>query len=458
MYRDNGKRAASKNKWIRSYLFATTIAILICVVIISTSTYYYRHHNLSYHSLADYQTNQLRYKQPSNKLSGKHHWRSCNHDWSDTTTDCTICNDNHGRRHSDTGYTLNQRKLWQQYVNNAPSYQSISNQYFISGSRGIVTSAGTYDDIDSLIALLYILRNILNCTLPIQIAHLSNEISIIDRSILTQYTGVTLLNLNDQTLYSPIATTESNDRKYYIKLFAVLNSKFEHVLWLDVDNVPIDDPEYLFDLPEYTDTTALFWRDMDNRVPSAHQLYSILDIPCIEQEPAQESGQLMINKRTAWKPLHLIQYMGMNWNIYTDGLLGDKELFHLSWMATHTPYFVIRRQWDAAGFMYKNTSFCGISMVQRDTNNQVVFIHVNAPKIFKQQFIDEHIRPSDLFTTWQVWSTDSIDVLYLWRQPCGSRFQSNIIPFDQMVLPNSVQQLLQTYVAHAYRSWGITKV
>ena len=44
-----------------------------------------------------------------------------------------------------------------------------------------------------------------------------------------------------------------------LKAYALLHSRFREVLLLDADNVPVRNPEYLFDTPDYTAAGTLFW-------------------------------------------------------------------------------------------------------------------------------------------------------------------------------------------------------
>ncbi|KAG6609195.1 uncharacterized protein IUM83_13458 [Phytophthora cinnamomi] len=46
---------------------------------------------------------------------------------------------------------------------------------------------------------------------------------------------------------------DPNASKFHAKPYAIYNSRFESVLWLDSDNIPVRDPTYLFDAPEFRD-------------------------------------------------------------------------------------------------------------------------------------------------------------------------------------------------------------
>lgn len=49
---------------------------------------------------------------------------------------------------------------------------------------------------------------------------------------------------------------------YEVKVHAIVASSFEEVMLLDADNVVYQNPEFLFDSPEYAASGALFWPDI----------------------------------------------------------------------------------------------------------------------------------------------------------------------------------------------------
>lgn len=53
----------------------------------------------------------------------------------------------------------------------------------------------------------------------------------------------------------------SKSIKYLAKAAAIINSRFNEVLYLDADNSVARNPEYLFEEPMYKERGALFWPD-----------------------------------------------------------------------------------------------------------------------------------------------------------------------------------------------------
>ena len=94
-----------------------------------------------------------------------------------------------------------------------------------------------------------------------------------------------------------------------LKVRAVLHCPFREVLLLDADNVPVADPAYLFDEPEYQACGAMFWPDISNAKAPENPRWNTFGV-AHRDEPEIESGQVLVDKQTSWraiKPLQLVQ-------------------------------------------------------------------------------------------------------------------------------------------------------
>ncbi|TYZ66327.1 hypothetical protein PybrP1_012481 [[Pythium] brassicae (nom. inval.)] len=120
----------------------------------------------------------------------------------------------------------------------------------VSFARGVVliafpkAAAGVY-------AIVRLLR-FLGCALPVEVWFDPVEMRA-THSVLTElaaHHGVFL-----RTIADPRAS------RFHAKPYALYHSRFESVLFLDSDNLPVRDPTYLFDSPEFARTGALFWPD-----------------------------------------------------------------------------------------------------------------------------------------------------------------------------------------------------
>lgn len=108
----------------------------------------------------------------------------------------------------------------------------------------------------SAYATIRVLRNVLKCSLPIEIWFHVDEIGgnyalLAPLQQLAIYVG----RISFHPTYNP------NAKGFLSKVFAIYNSHFDRVLFLDVDNVPVRDPTFLLSSKEFEANGAVFWPD-----------------------------------------------------------------------------------------------------------------------------------------------------------------------------------------------------
>lgn len=113
-----------------------------------------------------------------------------------------------------------------------------------------------------------------------------------------------------------------------LKPYALLHSRFEQVLLLDADIVPLANPEYLFDTLPFRQTGALFWPDFGRLAPRS-SAWRAFGVP-YRNEAAFESGQMVVDKRYCWQPLALCMWYNEHRDFYYRHVLGDKDTFHMA--------------------------------------------------------------------------------------------------------------------------------
>uniref|UniRef100_M4B3H3 RxLR effector candidate protein n=1 Tax=Hyaloperonospora arabidopsidis (strain Emoy2) TaxID=559515 RepID=M4B3H3_HYAAE len=184
---------------------------------------------------------------------------------------------------------------------------------------------------------------------------------------------------------------DSNATKYHAKPYAIYHSRFESVLWLDSDNIPVRDPTYLFDTPEFVKHGAIFWPDfwrpaIDTpfNVHEQSALWTLLDMPFTDMFE-QESGQLLVNRSRSQAALSKLMFYSSHMpRLLTDWQLvwGDKDLFRLAWLNTSTSFYMVQHL-VALGGLYDADEdfFCGVSMIQRDPVGDIIFLHRNQAKL-----------------------------------------------------------------------------
>jgi hypothetical protein len=114
-----------------------------------------------------------------------------------------------------------------------------------------------------------------------------------------------------------------------LKAYAILHSPFREVLLLDADNVPVVNPEHLFDTPEFRATGAIFWPDY-GRMEEGRPAWKLFDVP-FRDEPEFESGQILVNKETGWRALNLAMWYNEFSDFFYHHVHGDKDTFRFAW-------------------------------------------------------------------------------------------------------------------------------
>lgn len=212
-----------------------------------------------------------------------------------------------------------------------------------------------------------------------------------------------------QDIFSYDGSTRESESKlqhYQFKIMAVLFSSFEQVLFLDSDCFPLEDPDFLFDRPPFTDTGLILWPDF--WYPSESPLFfSIADIPmpALKTRAATESGEILFDKTRHELSLLLAAY----YNFYGPDFYyplqsqgapgeGDKETFLWSAIALHAPVATVGHPVVALGYHTHDGDWRGSAMAQFDpvadleTSSQLhprpLFLHVNYPKLDPSSIFD----------------------------------------------------------------------
>lgn len=268
----------------------------------------------------------------------------------------------------------------------------LSSETTMSFERGILIVVyeklllGAYVNIRNLRAM--------GCELPVEMWYRSSETNISHPliQVLTQQYGVYLREIVDERATS-----------FYTKLHAIFYSAFDKVLLLDADNFPVRDPNYLFDSDAFHQTGALFWPDFwrpENTIFNIHErslVWQYFGVPYVHMFE-QESGQVLINRRMHQKALNVLMYFGFTMPRLHDELRlvwGDKDLFRLAWMKSHSHFHMVERPPGAAGSKHQLYDlFCGVTMVQHDPDGAIVFMHRNTEKLVPEndRLIWHHIQ------------------------------------------------------------------
>ena len=230
--------------------------------------------------------------------------------------------------------------------------------------RGIVICAGGARLFTCAWIAIALLRRRLGCTLPIEVWYLGPE-----------EMGPPMRALLEELDAHPVDALEVAKRHpverlggWELKPYAVMHSRFREVLLLDADNVPVQDPAFLFDRPEFRDTGALFWPDIV-RLSADNEVWAISGLP-YRDTPSVESGQMVLDKSRCWPALSLAHWINQRSDNFYEFLHGDKDTFLIAWLKLGQPYHLIR---------HRPKRLEG-TLCQRDPDGAVLFQHRNGAK------------------------------------------------------------------------------
>ncbi|KAE8830718.1 hypothetical protein PTNB85_07305 [Pyrenophora teres f. teres] len=240
---------------------------------------------------------------------------------------------------------------------------------FAQGTTGIVTTAnGQYMPI-FLVSLRMLRRT--GCKLPVEV--FIDDWSKYDPTVCDQV----LPSLNARcvvlsNIYNTAAHAKQPDH-YQYKIFAILFSSFQNILFLDSDAFPAHDPTDIFSTAPYTTHGLVTWPDFWAQAISAH-FYHIAAIPEVASQSrlSTESGQLLINKKIHRESLLMMVYYNYYGPDYYYILLsqgspgaGDKETFVQAALAVNLPYYQVSTPPGALG-RFRNGTYVGTGISQAD--------------------------------------------------------------------------------------------
>lgn len=243
------------------------------------------------------------------------------------------------------------------------------------------------------------------------------------------------LFLKDETEYEPIICKEvlpslnakcvvlstilgaavSNSTKvavanYQLKVFAMLFSSFEEIVWVDADCFPLHKPELLLDSEPYKGTGMVIWPDFwISTVSPQYYLISQLDVPPISLRASSETGEFLISKKNHQVTLLLATYYNYYGPSHYFSLLsqgapgeGDKETFVQAASAANEPFYTVSEPVRPVGHRKEDGGIAGSAMIQFDPHEEYKTLrskrHIKAPRSDpRQSDNNDHSRPRAFF-------------------------------------------------------------
>lgn len=243
--------------------------------------------------------------------------------------------------------------------------------------KGVVICAGGERLFTNGFVCAKMLRHV-GCNLPIQFWHFEHELDDRMRQLVAPL-GVACVNANavDRDRWRPCRILHG----WELKAFALVHCPYREVLLIDADNVPVVDPSFLFQTPEYAQHGAIFWPDY-GRLEPTREIWKICEV-AYRDEPEFESGQGLVDKRRCWAALNLALHYNEHSDFYYKHIHGDKDTFHLAFLRTATAFAMPSR-----GIHSLDATMC-----QHDFRGRRVFQHRNMDK----WRLDGDNRPVDDF-------------------------------------------------------------
>ncbi|KAI8611580.1 mannosyltransferase putative-domain-containing protein [Chytriomyces sp. MP71] len=240
------------------------------------------------------------------------------------------------------------------------SYSSIENAMATWKGRGIAFTFPTSGYARG-VHLILTLRNILRCTLPIEIFYIGDkDLAFEKRRELSKLSGVTLIDIQERL---PLVTEVHG---FNIKPFVMLASSFREVIFMDDDVTMLQNPDALLDASAlYSKYGTLFFLDRSFSGGNSEWVRSFVPHPSAASlgsrymtnvsRDEQESSLVVLDKGRVGIVHALLAACHMNLKESRDEALhkhthGDKESFWIAHELVRTPYAFVPGIGGAAGF------------------------------------------------------------------------------------------------------------
>lgn len=353
-----------------------------------------------------------------------------------------------GRSSWQPGYWLarknaNARRALKQFIDDAAGEAKAAQCPEFTG-RGIVVLGGGEKYFTAAYVCVSLLRK-LGCKLPVEWWYLGkDEMDFAMRSIAGALPGVELIDMEER------CPDRRRKGGWEAKIHAIMGSKFAEVLFLDADQIPVTNPEFLFETVEYKAAGAMLWPDHLPRgwdcEREAFEVFG-LAVPGTEQYPTLgkptdydpiESGQMLFDKTRCWPALTMTRWINEHSEIFFPGQskpefwYGDKEASYFGFRAVGHEYALA----PPAGWIGSDK---GGAFLQHAPDGRLVFQHRVQP-VRKLQLHGDNWHPPGFQRTAEIEAA----LTELRQQWSGSLYGwENMGPQDQAVAKSQVKRWLR---------------
>ena len=136
------------------------------------------------------------------------------------------------------------------------------NQY---KGRGIVICAGGLNYLANAYVCIKFMRRVTSLKIELFYAGETEVPEKVKILFEKDFSDIDLIDITKSKFRDKFSFLEIKDFKgFQIKPYAILYSSFKEIMFIDADNVILENPELLFSSKEYQQTGAVFWPDLKN--------------------------------------------------------------------------------------------------------------------------------------------------------------------------------------------------
>ena len=249
-------------------------------------------------------------------------------------------------------------------------YGNHSELAFLPGSEGLVSTAGG-EYLPVFVISLRMLRRT-GTNLPV-------EVFMADQDEYEEHiceVVLPALNARCVILSDILESAQLSVRisQYQFKVFAIIFSSFESILFLDADSFPIQNPEPLFTSQLFREHGLITWPDFWASSASTY-FYDVTgqNVPPMADRASTEAGEILLSKKTHQRSLLLAAYYNYYGPTHYYPLLsqgspgeGDKETFLAAASVLKESFYATSEPVKPIGHVDKGGGIAASAMVQYD--------------------------------------------------------------------------------------------
>ncbi|KAM3079528.1 mannosyltransferase [Clarireedia jacksonii] len=258
---------------------------------------------------------------------------------------------------------------------------------YADGTQGIVTSAGDKYFPPLIVSLQFLRRTGSNLPVEVFLATPDEYEPLVCETILPSLNAkcIVLSEIIDQHGLPFFFTG------YQLKVFSILFSSFESVLFLDADNFPVHSPDELFLSEPFKSEHLILWPDYwSSTVSSVLNQVVGLDDSLLDNRPTIEAGQILVNKRHHADSLLLAAYYNCYGEYYYHLMTqggpgeGDKETFAIAPLVLGKSFYTVAQPPRPLGQRHNGAAVLQADPIEDSTSDsertpRPFFIHASWP-------------------------------------------------------------------------------